>query len=60
MEGKKSWLRVELFPQTDIVFLPGLLRGQLHSISGGKDVAKLIGEGSDVPGATTLVGRGGA
>ena len=59
MKGKKSWLRVELFPQTDIVFLPGLFTDQPHSISGRNDIAKFIGERSDVPGATRLVGRGG-
>ena len=59
MEGKKSWLRVELFPQTDIILFAGLFTDQPHSISGRNDVPKLIGERGDVPGATTLVGRGG-
>ena len=60
MKGRhKKESQLLLFPLTDIVFLAGLLRGQPHSISGRNDIAKFIGERSDVPGATTLVGRGG-
>ena len=60
MKGRhKKESQLLLFPQTDIVFLAGLLRGQPHRVSGRKDVAELIGERTYVPKATTLVGRGG-
>ena len=51
---------VLLFAQTDIVFLPGLLRGQPHCISTRNDVAKFVSVFTDVPQPSRFECTGGA
>jgi hypothetical protein len=52
MNSQKKVSFVELFAQTDVILLAGLLRDQPHGVPGRKNVTKLIGECSDVPKAT--------